>query len=307
MLYDILIIGGGPAGLTAALFACRAGKKVVIIERTFIGGQIAPVLNVENIPGFISVNGADFSNIMHEQVKRLGAETVFADVLKYDIKDKIKTVETTKGTYSGKTIILAMGASNKQLNLDGEKKFIGRGISYCASCDGNFFKGKNVAVVGGGNSSVEDALYLADVAEKVFLIHRRDEFRADKISVNKIYSLADSGKIELVLNAEIIEIKGNEKLEGLKVKNKLTEKINDLQVSALFVAVGRKPDTDMLADLVNLDENGYILANQNMETNIPGVYAAGDVVKKKLRQIVTACSDGAIAAVMINEYLNKLK
>lgn len=305
MLYDILIVGGGPAGLTAAIYASRAGKKVLIIERLVVGGQVAPVHKIENYPGFLSISGFDLSMAMHEHATAFKAETVYADVLEFHLDDKIKKLVTTDGTFEGKTVILSLGASSKQLNLDNEKKFVGRGISYCATCDGSFFNGKEVAVVGGGNTSFEDVLYLAPMVKKVHLIHRRQSFRAEEISVQKVKELAMQGKVEMHLDTITTSLNGNDKLETVQLKNIVTNQEDTLSIDGLFVAVGRKPDTDLLVNKLNLNSEGYIIADEEMKTNIPGVFAAGDVIQKRLRQIVTACNDGAIAALSANDYILK--
>lgn len=305
MLYDTIIIGGGPAGLTAAIYATRAGKKTLVVERLAVGGQVAPVHNIENYPGFVSISGIELSMAMHEQATTLGAETVYADVLEYNLEGKTKTIVTTDGTFEGKTVILSLGASSKQLNIENEKKFFGRGVSYCATCDGNFFKGKEVAVVGGGNTSFEDIMYLSSLASKVHLIHRRQTFRAEEISVQKVRAMAEQGLVVMHLDSAISALNGSDKLESITVKNILTNSEQILPIEGLFVAVGRKPDTDLLAGIVTLNQEGYIKANEEMKTNIPGVFAAGDVTEKRLRQIITACSDGAIAAISANEYILK--
>ena len=306
-VYDVIIIGGGPAGMTSAIYSLRANKKVLLIEKYNIGGQVAITNNIKNYPGFLEINGYDLSMIMHKQCENLGLETIFTDVKKFDLTDKIKKVETYDGTFFGKTIILCVGASARALNLDNEKKYLGKGISYCATCDGNFFKDKIVAVVGGGNTAFDDCLYLLNLAKKVYLIHRRDAFRGESISAEKLIEISKepNSKLELVLNSEVVKINGDNKLQSIEVFNKVTKETQTINLDGLFIAVGRKPDTELVSGLVELDNNGYIIANEKMETNIEGVYAAGDVVKKQLRQIVTACADGAIASVNSTDYIFK--
>lgn len=304
-MYDIIIIGGGPAGLTASIYALRAKKSVLLIERYAPGGQVAQTGKIENYPGFKSIDGLELSNLMFEQASDLGLETIYTDVIKYDLLGKIKKVETYDGTFECKAVVLALGAVARQLDVENEKKFIGRGISYCATCDGNFFKDKNVAVVGGGNTSFEDCLYLADIVNKIYLIHRRDEFRGDKHTLLKLKEFEKVGKIEFVLNSVVKALNGEDKLTSVVVENKIDKTLREIPVDGLFVAIGRRPDTSLIQDVVTLDENGYIITDENMRTNIDGVYAVGDVRQKRLRQIVTACSDGAISAVDIIDYISK--
>ena len=304
-MYDIIIVGGGPAGLTTAIYALRAKKTVLLIERYTPGGQVAQTGKIENYPGFKSIDGIELSSIIFDQASSLGLETVYSDVLEYDILGKVKKVKTYDAIYEAKAIVLALGAVAKELNVENEKKFVGKGISYCATCDGNFFKNKKVAVVGGGNTSLEDCLYLVDIVDKIYLIHRRDEFRGDKHSLNKLFEYEKLGKIEFVLNSTVTKLLGVNYLTGVEVENKLTKDVRQINVDGLFVAIGRRPDTNLVQNVISLDENGYIITDENMCTNIHGVYAVGDVRKKRLRQIVTACSDGAIASVDIIEYISK--
>ena len=304
-MYDIIIIGGGPAGLTASIYALRAKKSVLLIERYVPGGQVAQTGKIENYPGFKSIDGLELSNLMFEQASDLGLETIYTDVIKYDLLGKVKKVETYDGTFECKAVVLALGAVARQLDVENEKKFIGKGISYCATCDGNFFKDKNVAVVGGGNTSFEDCLYLADIVNKIYLIHRRDEFRGDKHTLLKLKEFEKVGKIEFVLNSVVKALNGEDKLTSVVVENKIDKTLREIPVDGLFVAIGRRPDTSLIQDIITLDENGYIITDENMRTNIDGVYAVGDVRQKRLRQIVTACSDGAISAVDIIDYISK--
>lgn len=306
MLYDVLIIGGGPAALTAAIYSRRAGKSVLVIERMVPGGQIALTSTVENYPGIIKTDGVTLATMMFDHATSLKTEFVFSDVLEFDLNGKIKKVKTHEGTFEGKCIILCLGASAKQLNLENEKKFLGRGVSYCATCDGALYRDKIVAVVGGGNTSLEDSLYLSGLAKKVYLIHRRDKFKGDNILVNQLKAETEKpqSSVELLLNSHVVKIEGEQNVSAIEVENCETKEVKKLQIDGLFIAIGRKPDTELLEG-VELDKNGYIITNEKMETNIPGVFAAGDVRQKQLRQIVTACSDGAIASVNTNEYILK--
>lgn len=306
MIYDVLIIGGGPAGMTAAIYAKRAGKSILLIERMAPGGQVAWTTEIENYPGIKKTDGVTLANMMAEHVNSLGIEFIYTDALEFNFVGKIKKIRTHDGTFEGKSVILCLGAFAKQLNLENEKKLYGKGVSYCATCDGNFFKGKTVAVVGGGNSSLEDTLYLNNLAKKVYLIHRRDEFRGDKVLVDRVHITSEKDKsIEMLLNSQVIKLEGTEKLTGITIENFVTKKIKKIEVDGLFIAIGRKPDTDLLQGKIELDKNGYIIANEKMETSAPGVFAAGDVRQKQVRQIVTACGDGAIAAINANEYIFK--
>lgn len=287
-MYDIIIVGAGPAGLTAAIYALRAKKKVLIFEAKSYGGQITTAALVENYPGFESISGFDFATNLYNQVIKLGAEVKFETVLKIEEGNK---VITKKGEYEAKAIILATGADKKKLNLAKEEMFAGRGISYCATCDGNFYKGKVVAVVGGGNAALEDALYLADLASKVYLIHRRDEFRADQY----VKELEAKGNVEFIYDSEVENFNGTNKLESIDVKNK-DGNVTNLVVDGLFVAVGQEPKNNMFADIIELDAAGYIKTEDGVHTSKPKIYVAGDARAKMLRQLVTATSDGAIAA-----------
>ncbi|MDD4111197.1 MAG: thioredoxin-disulfide reductase [Clostridia bacterium] len=307
MLYDVLIIGGGPAGMTAAIYSKRAGKSILLIERMAPGGQVASTSEIDNYPGIKKTDGVTLANMMAEHVASFGIDFIYTDALDFDFTGKIKKVRTHDGTFEGKSVILCLGASAKQLNLENEKKLYGKGVSYCATCDGNFFKGKTVAVVGGGNSSLEDTLYLTGLAKKIYLIHRRDQFRGEKILVDRLHiaEKKPNSPIEIVLNSQVVKLDDTDKLTEITIENFVTKEIKKLQVDGLFIAIGRKPDTDLLQGKIELDTNGYIIANDKMETSQPGVFAAGDVRQKQLRQIVTACGDGAIAAVNANEYIFK--
>lgn len=293
-MYDIIIVGAGPAGITAAIYARRALKKVLILEAISYGGQIINTLSIENYPGLPNISGFDFSNSLYNQAKKLGAHFKFEKVIK--IKDgKIKEVITSKNTYQGKTIILATGCDNRKLGVPKEEELTGKGVSYCATCDGNFYKGKEVAVVGGGNSAFDDALYLSEIASKVYLIHRRDKFTGEEAILNL---LKKKSNVEFILNSSIQELIGENKLEKIKLNNK------ELNVSGVFIAIGKVPKNDDFKNLIELDSRGYVIAKENCHTNVPGIFVAGDTRTKKLRQLVTATSDGAVAATEAIRYID---
>lgn len=305
-MYDVIIVGCGPSGMMCAVYCLRAGKKVLILEKGMIGGQVGLTTNIQNFPSIQKIDGVSLAMNMYDQIIKLGADVVFEEVIECDLKSKIKSIKTYKSVYTAKTVYLCTGASSRPLNVSGEKKFINKGISYCATCDGSLYKNSDVAIVGGGNTALEDCLYLSEISKKVYLIHRRDEFRGDAILVKKIQELQDEGKIELILSSEVVGILGQNKLEQIVVKNKKNNELTNISVSGLFIAIGRKPDTEIFEG-VNTDENGYIITDEKMHTNLEGVFAGGDVRNTPLRQIVTACSDGAIASTAINEYLSKQK
>ncbi len=300
-MYDIIIIGAGPAGLTAAIYGKRALKKVLVLEALSYGGQIINTLDIENYPAAAHISGFDFATNLYNQAKELGTEIKFEKVTNIIDNDDIKKVVTSKGEYETKTIIIATGADNRKLGLENEDKLIGKGISYCATCDGNFFKGKDVAVVGGGNTALEDTLYLTDLVNKVYLIHRRDEFRGDPTIVEK---LKEKDNVEFVYNSNVTKLISNDKLEGVEVTNK-DGSTKELSVSGLFVAIGKVPENENFKEIINLDESGYIIAGEDCHTNREGIFVAGDNRVKELRQLVTATSDGAIAATEAVKYINK--
>lgn len=299
---DILIIGAGPAGLTAAIYAARAGLKTVVFDRMIYGGQVANTLEVENYPAIAKISGVDFSNAIYEQAVNLGAEVRFEAVEKLDLDGALKTVTTAQGNvYQGKAVIIANGAKRRSLGCPGEKELAGRGVSYCATCDGAFFRGKTAAVIGGGNTALEDALFLSNICEKVYLIHRRDTFRGEKVMADAVKA---RGNIEILYQTVTEEIIGQGKVSAIKVKNLADDSVRELPVSAVFVAVGFAPENGLFAPWVALDENGYIIADESCKTTCKGVYAAGDSRTKPLRQIVTAAADGAVAAFMAANEIN---
>ena len=291
-MYDIIIIGAGPAGLTAALYALRANKNVVIFESASYGGKIINAKVVENYPGIEKISGIDFANRLYEQVKKLGAKIVYEKVINI-INDTPKKVITINGSYETKAIIIATGLQYRKLNLDREANLIGKGISYCATCDGTFFKNKNVAVVGGGNTAIMDALYLADICKKVFVIYRNEQIKAEAITLNK---LKEKNNVEFILNTNITKIEGTDKLSSVEITNKSGE-IKSLEIEGLFIAIGQESQIKDITDELNTDEFGYVITGEDCKTNIEGIYAAGDNRKKQIRQLTTAASDGTIAAL----------
>ena len=301
-MYDIIIIGAGPAGLTAAIYARRASKKVLVLEAKTYGGQIINTLDVENYPVAAHISGFDFATKLYNQAKDLGTEIVFEKVIEIKNNGLEKEVLTSKNTYKAKAIIIATGSDNRKLGLDNEDELIGKGISYCATCDGAFFKNKDVAVVGGGNTALEDALYLTDIVNKVYLIHRRDEFRGEESTVNK---LKEKDNVEFIYNSNVTKLNANEKLESIEVTNKDGSK-KTIAVSGLFVAIGRIPENENFKNLINVDDFGYVIAKEDCKTNVAGIFVAGDNRTKEVRQLVTATSDGAISATNAIKYINDL-
>ena len=288
-MYDIIIVGAGPAGLTAAIYALRANKKVLILEAKSYGGQIINASKVENYPGIQSISGFDLATNLYNQVLSLNGEIKFETVIRIT---KEKEVITNNNTYKAKAIILATGAENRKLNIPKEEDYIGKGISYCATCDGNFYKNKIVAVVGGGNTALEDAIYLSNIASKVYLIHRRDEFRGESNYSNE---LKEKNNVEFILNSNVIKLNGQDKIESIDIKDN-NENITTIKIDGLFIAVGQAPKNEIFADIIELDKSGYIKSEDGVHTNIENIYVAGDTRAKELRQLTTATSDGAIAA-----------
>lgn len=300
-MYDIIIIGAGPAGMTAAIYAKRAMKNVVVFEALNYGGQIINTLDIENYPVNAHISGFDFATNLYNQITELGVEVKLEKVTEIIDKKYYKEIKTTDNTYQAKTVIIATGADNRKLGLDNENSLIGKGVSYCATCDGAFYKGKDVCVVGGGNTALEDANYLSNLANKVYLIHRRDEFRGDKIEVDK---LKEKSNVEFVFNSNVTKLIANDHLEAVEVTNK-DGSIKTIPVSGIFIAVGKVPENENFKNIINVDESGYIIASENCHTNVDGIFVAGDNRVKDLRQLVTATSDGAIAATEAVKYLNK--
>ncbi len=301
MLYDLLIIGAGPAGLTAGIYAGRAGLKTLMIESLFPGGQAATTYEVANYPGFVNITGPELTQKMAEQAEACGAEMAYDEITKVDLSGSVKTVYAGDRTYQGRSVIIASGAKKRELGISGEAELLGSGVSYCATCDGGFFKGKTVAVVGGGNTALEDALYLAHLCEKVYLVHRRDAFRGVAALEKQVRAKSN---IELVLSHTPVRVEGKMQVEGLTVAAVADGAEKTLSVSGVFVAVGTLPATAAVADAVAL-RDGYIDADEDCKTNVPGVFAAGDVRRSPIKQIVTACADGAIAATAAVAYLEE--
>lgn len=294
-MYDIVIVGAGPAGLTAAIYACRGGKKVLVLEKAAYGGQIISTLDIENYPAEAKISGVELAKKMYNQAKELGAEFEYEEVLEIVDHGDTKIVKTDDDEYETKAVILATGTDHRKLGLENEDKLTGKGISYCATCDGAIYKGMPVAVAGGGSGAMYEALYLADVAEKVYLIHRRDEFRGDDILAKK---LEEKGNVEFVFGSNVTKLNGEEKLESIEINNEKT-----INVACLFVAIGREPKASFIKDL-KIDDSGYVESGEECKTNIEGIFVAGDVRTKQTRQIVTATSDGAIAASAAIRYIN---
>lgn len=305
MIYDVIIVGGGPAGYTAALYASRASLKTLIIERFFSGGQMATTEIMENYPGFENpINGLDLAMQMEAQAKRFGAEVVFDEVTELELDGDIKKAITPYNTYEAKTIILSMGASPRALGIKGEGMFKGRGVSYCATCDGALFKEAEVAIIGGGDTAVEDANYLSRMCKKVYLVHRRDALRATKVLQEKVFS---NPKVEILWDSVPDAILGKDIVEKLIIKNVKTNNLTTLDVEGIFVAIGSVPNTKLIVDKITLSDYGYILTDEYMHTNIPGVFACGDIREKPLRQVVTAAADGAIAAFFAEKHIEGIE
>lgn len=305
MVYDVAILGGGPAGLTAAIYASRARLKTVLIERAYRGGQVAMCEMVENFPGFAkSSSGYELCTAMAEQVDKFGAETISTEITKLDLESPIKVLHTIDGNeIQAKTVVLSLGATPRRLNVPGEVEFLGRGVSYCAVCDAAFFKDKKLIVVGGGDTAVEDSHFLTRYASSVSIIHRRDKFRAQRIIQERALS---NPSIAVHWNSVVKSIGGKDAVDHVVLQNVHTNEETHFPVDGVFVLIGLDPNTKFLNGAITLDEMGYILTDENMRTNIPGVFAAGDVRKKLLRQIVTACADGAIAATAAEKFIEEM-
>ena len=300
-IYDMLIIGGGPGGYAAALYASRAGMEVLVLEKLSAGGQMAQTHQVDNYPGFEEgIDGFELAMKMQQHAERFGAKTELAEVYSLDLKANPKRAETSEGVFYGRTIVYAAGAGPRELGLPMEKELTGRGVNYCAACDGFFYKGKTVVVVGGGNSAAADALLLSRVAKKVILVHRRDTLRATKIYHKP---LLEAENVEFYWNSAISELIHDKKLTAVKIRNLHTDEEEIVPVDGVFVSIGRKPAAALVEGQLELDGAGYILADESTRTNIPGVFAVGDVRTKALRQIITASSDGAVASHYAEEFL----
>ena len=300
-IHDMIIVGGGPGGYTAALYAARAGLDTLVLERLSAGGQMALTHQIDNYPGFVDgIGGYELADQMQHQAERFGAATQNAEVRSLDLNANPKVIETSEGVFHGRTVVISTGANPRELGVANERELVGRGVAYCAACDGMFYKGKTVVVVGGGNTAAADALLLSRIAKKVIVVHRRDTLRATKIYHEPLMKAAN---VEFHWNSVVAELLHDDRLTGVRLKNVQSGEETELAADGVFVSVGRKPATELVASQLELDAGGYIAAGETTETNIPGVYAVGDVRTKLLRQVVTAVSDGAIAVHMAEEFL----
>jgi len=300
--YDVVIIGGGPAGLTAGLYTSRARLNSLLLEKGLVGGQIVEAELVENYPGFAAgISGIELGQLMHQQATNYGLKTVITEATGIELQGEQKVVKTTKGNFTGKAVIIASGSERRKLGMPGEREFTGRGVSYCATCDAPFFQEKRIAIVGGGNAAITEALYLAKFASRVTVIHRRDQLRATRILQEKAFSEA---KIEFLWNTIVDEIEGKDIVERLKLHQVKTGGKSTLDIAGIFISVGLKPNTDYLKGILSLDELGHIITNENMETEIPGIFAAGDIRHNSARQAITAAGDGATAAIYAEKFLS---
>jgi len=304
-MYDVIIIGAGPAGLTAGIYAARGGLKVAIVEFAMPGGQAASTENIENYPGFPEgVNGYELMNSFHKQALTFGVEFIFEEVQNLDLKEPVKKVQTNSQGLEAHAIIIAAGSKPRLLGVPGEALFRGRGVSYCATCDGAFFKGKRVVVVGGGNAAIEEGIYLTKFAQEVTIVHRRSSFRAAQIAVNRA---KENPKIRFELNTVVEEILGQGKVEGVRLHEVLKGETREIQSDGVFIYIGTDPNAQFIHGEIKTDDLGYILTDQHLQTNIAGVYAAGDIRNTPLRQVATAVGDGALAAVEVEKYLAEMK
>jgi len=301
--YDVVIIGGGPAGLTAGLYASRAGLSSLLIEKGLVGGQFASAEWVENYPGFPEgISGAELGQLMHQQATKYGLETLIAEVTGIRLKGKQKVVRTTEGDFMTGAVIIAGGSERQKLGVPGEEKFTGRGVSYCATCDAAFFREKPVAVVGGGDTAVAEALHLARFASRVTVVHRRSQLRASRILQEKAFS---ESKIDFRWDSIVEEIEGRDMVKGIRLRQVKTGEESTLEVAGVFISIGLKPNTDYLKDILPLDANGLIVTDEKMETKIPGVFAAGDIRRNSARQAITAAGDGATAAIYARKFISE--
>lgn len=302
-MYDIIIIGGGPAGLTAALYARRANKSVLVIEKATFGGQITYSPKVENIPGFIQLTGNEFADKLVEQVLEQGADVELCEAL--SIKDgDVKTVITDSGEFEGKTVIISTGAKHRMLGLPDEHKYVGEGISFCAVCDGAFYKGKTVGVVGGGNSALQEAILLSDLAEKVYVVQDLDFLTGEKKLAEQVY---EKSNIEVITGTKVTAFKGDTELNGIELTKNADGSVSELSVDGLFIAIGLIPQNEAFANVINLDERGYASADESCTTVANGIFVAGDCRTKKIRQVATAAADGAVAALAACDYVDNLR
>lgn len=300
--YDVIIIGGGPAGYTAGLYAARGGLNTLLLEKLGAGGQMNQTTQIDNYPGFEEgIDGYTLGDKMRRGAEQFGLLTKYAQVISADLTGDIKTVQTAGGSFQARAVIIATGADHRHLGLPREQELTGRGLHYCAACDGNFYRGKTVAVVGGGNSAAADALLLSRIAKKVIVIHRRDTLRATKIYHGP---LMNAENVEFLWNSEVTSLLGQESVTAVTVKNRLSGQEQTIELDGIFISVGRTPNTALFANQLQLDEGGYIVADESTRTQLPGVFAIGDVRTKEVRQIITAAADGAVAAHYAQEYLS---
>ena len=302
-MYDIIVVGAGPAGLTASIYAKRAGKSVLVLEKEVFGGQITYSPCVENYPGFEKISGAELADHLVEQSKLLGAQINFESVSEI-IDGKIKTVITDSHRYECKSVIIATGARHRHLGLDGEERFTGKGVSYCAVCDGAFFRGKDVFVVGGGDAALQDAVFLSERCSHVGIIHRRDSFRGE---AHLVKILKERENVSFIMNCVVTSLKGDKKLSEIEVKNVVSGKTETLSADGIFIAVGQEPQNAPFENLISLDRNGYAISGENCTTKTDGIFVAGDCRTKEIRQLTTAVSDGTVAAIQAINYINNLK
>lgn len=299
-IYDVIIIGAGPAGMTSAIYASRANLSVLMIEKKYPGGQMLSTGEIENYTGYEEISGPELSEKMFEHSKKFGTEFAFGEITDIKVENNLKILTAGEKTFKAKTVIIATGTEARLLGIPGEQEFASRGVSYCAVCDGAFFRNKNVVVIGGGDSAIEEALYLSNLVSKVTIVHRRDELRAQKILQNRAFEKAN---IEFVWDSVPIEIKGERKVNSISIKNVKTEDITEISADGIFIYIGMNPQTSIFENLDILDEHGYIPTDEHLATKIPGIFVAGDVRQKEIRQVVTAASDGAIAAQSAYKYI----
>lgn len=298
-MVDVLIIGGGTAGMSAAIYAKRSGLSVLVVESNLSGGQIINTPDVENYPGILKITGFDFAQTLLNQLKELEVEILYDKILEYDLTSNIKKLTFANKVIKGKTVIIANGVNRRELGCEGEEKFKGSGVSYCATCDGAFFRNRDVAIVGGGNTALEDALFLANNCKTVYLVHRRDEFRGNQILVDAVLKREN---IKVLYNSQVSSINGDTVVKSATIST--NGEVSDYEISGIFVAIGLIPSNDVFNGVIDLDENGYIKSDENLLTNVSGVFVAGDTRTKLLRQLITAASDGAVASIQASLYLN---
>lgn len=303
-IYDMIIIGGGPAGYSAALYAARAGLDTLVIERMSAGGQMALTGEIDNYPGFDEgIDGFTLGMKMQKGAERFGSKTKYAEVTSVDFSEKVKTLKTAENTFYAKTVVIAAGANPRMLGVPMEQELTGKGVHYCAHCDGRFYKDKTALVIGGGNSAASDALYLSRLAKKVYVVHRRGSLRAEKVYHKP---LMQANNVEFIWNSTVSELIADERITGIKIKDVNTHSVKDIDCDGVFVSIGRIPATEFLSDSVELDPSGYVIADESMQTSVNGVFAAGDIRTKALRQVVTAVADGAVAVHHAEKYLSEI-